>query len=91
LIILFFVLLSIINAKLFKLVEQSTINIQDFEILNNILKKRRSIDKLEIIKQEIQRYNTINKTIKVQYITKNLFAFYKVDLRNLVIANLLTL
>ncbi len=87
---------------MFELVEQSIIDIQDSEILNNILKKQRSIDELEIIKQEIQKHNTINKTVKVQYTTKsklnkltdktkNLFVFGKVDLQSLVIADLLIL
>ncbi len=51
LIILFFVLLLVVNAKLFKLVERSIIDVQHLEVLNDALEKRETIDELEVVKQ----------------------------------------
>ncbi len=53
LIILFFVLLLIINAKLFKLVERSIVNMQDLRILSDALEKQEAINELEVVKQRI--------------------------------------
>jgi len=51
LIILFFVLLFIINAKLFKLVERFVVNMQHLGILSDALKKQEIIDELKVVKQ----------------------------------------
>ncbi len=53
LIILFFVLLLIINAKLFKFVKRSIINMQYLRVLSNALEKREIIDELKVVKQRI--------------------------------------
>jgi len=65
LIILFFVLLLMINAKLFKLVERSIVNVQHLKILNNALEKRETIDELEVVKQRIQGNYALNHVIEV--------------------------
>jgi hypothetical protein len=51
LIISFFVLLFVVNAKLFKLVERSIVDVQHLEVLNNALKKQETIDELKVVKQ----------------------------------------
>ncbi len=53
LIISFFVLLFVVNAKLFKLVERSIVDVQHLEVLNNALKKQETIDELKVVKQWI--------------------------------------
>ncbi len=51
LIISFFVLLFVVNAKLFKLVERSIVDVQHLRILSNALEKREAIDELKVVKQ----------------------------------------
>jgi len=70
LIILFFVLLLIINAKLFKFVERSIVNVQHLRILSDTLEKREAIDELEVVKQRIQEDYALNYAIEVQCTTK---------------------
>jgi len=53
LVILFFVLLLIINAKLFKLVERFIVNVQHLRILDDALEKQEIINELEVVKQRI--------------------------------------
>ena len=71
LIILFFVLLLVVNAKLFKLVERSIIDVQHLEVLNDALEKRETIDELEVVKQWIQEDYALNQVIEVQCTTKS--------------------
>ncbi len=40
-----------INAKLFKLVERSIVDVQHLRILNGALEKREAIDELKVVKQ----------------------------------------
>jgi len=51
LIILFFVLLLVVNAKLFKFVEQFVVDVQHLGVLSNALEKREAIGELEVVKQ----------------------------------------
>jgi len=50
LVILFFVFLLVINAKLFKLVERSIVDVQHLGVLDNALEKRGAIGELEVVK-----------------------------------------
>jgi hypothetical protein len=47
----FFVLLFVVNAKLFKLVERSIVDVQHLRVLGDALEKRGAIDELEVVKQ----------------------------------------
>jgi hypothetical protein len=51
LIILFFVLLLVANAKLFKLVERFVVDVQHLGVLSNALKEKEMIDELKVVKQ----------------------------------------
>jgi len=51
LIILFFVLLLVANAKLFKLVERFVVDVQHLGVLSNALKEKGTIDELKVVKQ----------------------------------------
>ncbi len=71
LIISFFVLLLMTNAKLFELVERSVVDVQHLGVLSDALKERGAIDELEVVKQRIQEDYALNHAIEVQCTTKS--------------------
>ncbi len=60
-----------INAKLFKLVEQFIVNVQHLKILSDALEEREAINESKVVKQRIQENYAFNYVIEVQCTTKN--------------------
>jgi hypothetical protein len=62
----FFVLLPMVNAKLFELVERSAVDVQHLGVLGDALEERGAIGELEVVEQRIQEGYAPNHAIEVQ-------------------------